>query len=94
MFVKRENSSGNSCLEAKYYTGAARLIRQKNPFGEVCGCTCAADQTCQRDCYRRDFTGKPVRIAELQRWVCDEAGEEGWLQLEHSKGNCKIAVAG
>ena len=38
-------------MEAKNYAGAARLIREKNPFGEVCGITCAADRFCQRDCY-------------------------------------------
>jgi len=48
-------------LEAKNYAGAARLIREKNPFGEVCGLLCAADRLCQKDCYRRDFAGKPVR---------------------------------
>ena len=48
-------------MEAKNYAGAARLIREKNPFGEVCGLLCAADRLCQKDCYRRDFAGKPVR---------------------------------
>lgn len=81
-------------MEAKNYTGAARLIREKNPFGEICGLVCAADQLCQRDCYRRDFTGKPVRIAELQHWVCAEAGENGWLKLDKPSPGLKVAVIG
>lgn len=81
-------------MEAKNYVGAARLIREKNPFGEVCGVLCAADRLCQRNCYRRDFAGKPVRIAELQRWVCAEAGEKGWLELEKSNTGPKIAIIG
>ncbi|MBW6474938.1 MAG: FAD-dependent oxidoreductase [Anaerolineaceae bacterium] len=81
-------------MEAKNYSGAARLIREKNPLGEVCGVLCAAERLCQRDCYRRDFDGKPVRIAELQRWVCAEAGENGWLKPEKSGTGPKVAVIG
>lgn len=81
-------------MEAKNYAGAARLIREKNPFAEVCGLLCAADRLCQRDCYRRDFTGKPVRIAELQRWVCAEAGEDGWLKPVLRASGPKVAVIG
>jgi hypothetical protein len=81
-------------MEAGNYTGAARLIRAKNPFGEVCGLLCATELTCQRDCYRRDFTGKPVRIAELQRWVCSEAGDSGWLKIDSPASGPKVAVIG
>jgi prolycopene isomerase len=81
-------------METKNYIGATRLIREKNPFGEVCGVTCAADAFCQRDCYRREFAGKPVRIAELQRWVCAETGEDGWIKPERLPGKWKIAVVG
>ncbi len=81
-------------MEAKNYAGAARLIREKNPFGEVCGWTCNAGQLCQRACYRRDFTGKPVRIAELQRWVCASAGEKGWIKLNLPPSGSKVAVIG
>lgn len=81
-------------MEAKNYPGAARLIREKNPFGEVCGVLCAANRLCQRNCYRREFAGKPVRIAELQRWVCAEAGENGWIKQEKSRTGPKVAIIG
>jgi prolycopene isomerase len=81
-------------MEAKNYAGAARLIRERNPFGEVCGLLCAADNLCQRDCYRRNFTGKAVRIAELQRWVCAEAGEDGWRTSERGANGTEVAVIG
>ncbi len=81
-------------MEAKNYIGAARLIREKNPFGETCGFTCAADKLCQQNCYRKDFTGKPVNIAELQRWVCQEAGEKGWLKREPAGKGHSVAVIG
>jgi len=70
------------------------LIREKNPFGETCGFTCAAEKLCQQNCYRKDFTGKPVNIAELQSWVCQEAGEDGWPQREPVDKDHTIAVIG
>jgi prolycopene isomerase len=81
-------------MEAKNYPGAARLIREMNPFGEVCGLTCTAGRLCQRDCYRRDFTGAPVRIAELQRWVCAKAGKDGWVKYAQPASGPKVAVIG
>jgi hypothetical protein len=81
-------------MEVKNYVGAARLIREKNPFGEVCGLVCTPGRTCQKDCYRRDFAGAPVRIAELQRWVCAEAGEEGWIRSDQHSISLKVAVIG
>jgi NADPH-dependent glutamate synthase beta subunit-like oxidoreductase len=81
-------------MEAKNYPGAARLIREKNPFGEVCGLVCTPGRTCQKDCVRRDFASLPVRIAELQRWVCAESGEHGWIKVDHPAMGHNIAVIG
>jgi prolycopene isomerase len=81
-------------MEAKNYTGAARLIREKNPFGEVCGLVCTPGRTCQKDCYRRDFAGASVRIAELQQWVCAKAGNEGWIRSDGPALGPDIAVIG
>ena len=81
-------------MEAKNYIGAARLIHEKNPFGETCGLTCAANHLCQQFCYRRDFSGEPVNIAELERWVCEQAGEDGWQKHEKSTVNGEIAIIG
>jgi len=55
---------------------------------------CAADRFCQQNCSRRDFTGKPVRIADLQGWVCSEAGEKGWVKLGVHASGLKVAVIG
>jgi NADPH-dependent glutamate synthase beta subunit-like oxidoreductase len=81
-------------MEAKNYAGAARLIREKNPFGETCGITCAADQLCQQNCTRREFASAPVRIAELQGWVCAEAGETGWLKPLRPASGTPVTVIG
>ncbi len=81
-------------MEAENYTGAARVIREKNPFGEVCGLVCTPNRTCQKDCYRRDFTGEPVRIAELQSWVCAAAGDDGWIKSVQIASRQKVSVIG
>jgi hypothetical protein len=81
-------------IEAQNYAGAARVLRERNAFSEVCGYTCAANQTCQRRCQRRTFAGEPVRIAGLQRWVCEAAGAEGWLRHDREKKDRAVAVVG
>ena len=65
-------------IEAGNIAGAARALRQSNPLAEVCGWLCRPDPACERRCLRRSFADGPVRIAELESWVCREAGERGW----------------
>ena len=81
-------------MEAKNYQGAARVIREKNPFGEVCGFACSAGRLCQKDCVRREFAGTPVRIAELQRWVCGAAGTQGWIKSDSRDRGVKVSIVG
>ena len=81
-------------MEAQNYAGAARLLRQRNPFSEVCGYACPADELCQRRCHRRTFAGDAVRIAELERWACEAAGPEGWLPRAGTRRDRKVAVVG
>lgn len=81
-------------MEARNYSGAARLLRARNPFAEVCGYVCAADDLCQKRCYRKSFSGAPVRIAELERWVCETAGRAGWPRPDSVENAQRIAVLG
>ncbi|HEY9088302.1 MAG TPA: NAD(P)-binding protein [Anaerolineaceae bacterium] len=80
-------------IEAKNYSGAAHELRQRNPFGELCGTACPARELCERRCYRRSFTGKPVMISELMRWVSQAAGVSGWLRPEGERSG-RAAVLG
>lgn len=81
-------------MEAQNYIGAARLLRERNPFAKVCGHTCAADPPCEANCYPKSFAGTSVRIAALQRWACEAAGDAGWLQPDGAERNWRIAVLG
>ncbi len=61
-------------MEAGNFTGAARELHLRSPYGELCGTACPSGQLCERHCYRRNFAGQPVRIAELLQWVAELAG--------------------
>lgn len=81
-------------MEAGNFIGAARELTQRDPFGSLCGVVCPAENLCERRCYRRNFTGKPVRIAELMRWVSQAAGIEGFLFPESSSNRSRAAILG
>jgi hypothetical protein len=78
-------------IESRNTLGAARLLRERNPLAGVCGHVCAADELCQRRCYRKSFADAPVPIAALERWVCREAGEAGWLRVEPTSDDKPVA---
>jgi len=79
-------------MEAENYGGAARIIRRRNPFGETCGYACTPNPPCEQNCYRRQFSGRAVRIAELQRWACQVASQDGWLAGESRRSPSRLAV--
>jgi hypothetical protein len=81
-------------IEAGNYAGAARLIRETNPFAEVCGHICSADELCEKKCIRMDFATKPVRIKELHRWVIEYAGEKGWSPPISQLKETQVCVIG
>lgn len=49
-------------------------------------------ELCQRRCHRRTFAGEPVRIAELERWVCEAAGPGGWPRPDLAGEPWRVAV--
>ena len=81
-------------MEAGNFTGAARELHLRSPFGGLCGVACPAEQLCERHCYRRSFAGQPVRIAELLRWVVGSAGSAGWPRQSRARGGPRVAVLG
>jgi prolycopene isomerase len=65
-------------VEAGNLAGAARALRQTNPLAETCAWLCRPCPSCESSCLRLRFADGPVRLAELEAWVCREAGELGW----------------
>lgn len=56
--------------------GAARLIRQVNPFGAVCARVCPSEAQCEKGCTSAGLS-EPVAIACLQRYAMDQEMARG-----------------
>lgn len=58
-------------IAQRNFVGAARLIRQANPFGAVCARVCPSEAQCEKGCTSAGLT-EPVAIACLQRFAMDQ----------------------
>ena len=81
-------------IESGNHAGAARLIRESNPFAELCGEACPAARLCESRCDRKRWSNGPVRIADLQAWTCREAGVDGWPLEAAPRQEARVAVVG
>jgi carotene isomerase len=82
-------------VEVGNFEGAARVLREVNPFSEVCGAVCPAERFCEKNCSRLDFDEKPVRIRDLHRWVCGHVSKrKGWDSWIPAQKAVKVAVVG
>lgn len=76
------------------FLGAARLVRESTPLGEVCGLMCPVDRLCESRC-RRGGIDSAVRIGQLEALVCSFAeGPGGWLEPFRGERKEKVAVIG
>ncbi len=82
-------------IESGNFIGAARVLREVNPFSEVCGAACPAERFCENECSRLDFDKRPVRIRELHGWVCGHVSRhEGWDRYVPRQNGRSVAVVG
>jgi len=72
------------------------IMRRKNALPEMCGCVCPAEVQCEGSCIENVYSGEPVPIRELQRYVSRMARQKGWasLPIEVSPTGKKVAVVG
>lgn len=76
------------------FAGAARLVREMNPMGAVCGLVCPAGSLCERACVRGGMDAA-VRIAELEEFACSVSpGAEGWPEPFRGERGNRVAVIG
>lgn len=54
------------------------ILRKSNALPELCACVCPAEVQCQAKCIENVFSGNPVPIRELQKYVCRAARKSGW----------------
>lgn len=73
-------------------------IRQSNMLPEVCAWLCPVEQQCQGGCLRGYIGDGPLPIAEIQRYLAEQANRNGWSKLripdKPTGGNIAVVGAG
>ena len=76
--------------------GAYKTIRQSNILPEVCAWLCPVEQQCQGGCLQKFIGDTTLPIADIQRYLSEQANKNGWSKLcvpQNSTGK-KVAVIG
>jgi len=75
---------------------AYEVLRQANVFPEVCAWLCPVEQQCQGNCLEGFIGDGPLPIADIQRYLAEQANKNGWSKLRvPEKGTGKrVAVIG
>jgi len=75
---------------------AYEAIRRANVFPEVCAWLCPVEQQCQGNCLQGFIGDGPLPIADIQRYLAEQANKNGWSKLhvpENATGK-KVAIVG
>ena len=75
---------------------AYEAIRKANIFPEVCAWLCPVEQQCQGNCLQGFIGDGPLPIADIQRYLAEQANKNGWSKLrvpEKATGR-KVAIIG
>ena len=75
---------------------AYEVIRKANVFPEVCAWLCPVEQQCQGHCLQSFIGDGALPIANIQRYLAEQANKNGWSRLrvpEKATGK-RIAVVG
>jgi 2,4-dienoyl-CoA reductase (NADPH2) len=64
---------------------AYQVLREANIFAEVCAWLCPVEQLCQGSCLQKFIGDGPVPIAEIQRYLAEQANRNGWSKLRIPK---------
>lgn len=76
--------------------GAYETIRKSNILPEVCAWLCPVDHQCQGSCLQKFIGDSPLPIADVQKYLSEQANKNGWSKLripEKCTGK-KIVVIG
>lgn len=60
---------------------AYEVLRQSNIFPEVCAWLCPVEQQCQGQCLEGFIADGPLPIADIQRYLAEQANKNGWSKL-------------
>ncbi len=76
--------------------GAYEVLREANIFPEICAWLCPVEQQCQGSCLEKFIGDGPLPIADIQRYLAQQANKKGWskLRLPEQTSGRNIAVIG
>ena len=60
---------------------AYETLREANIFPEVCAWLCPVEQQCEGHCLQKFIGDGPLPIAEIQRYLAEQANKNGWSKL-------------
>jgi 2,4-dienoyl-CoA reductase (NADPH2) len=64
---------------------AYETLREANIFPEVCAWLCPVEQQCEGNCLQKFIGDGPLPIAEIQRYLAEQANKNGWSKLRIPK---------
>jgi 2,4-dienoyl-CoA reductase (NADPH2) len=75
---------------------AYEVIRKANIFPEVCAWLCPVEQQCQGHCLQGFIGDGPLPIADIQRFLAEQANKNGWskLRIPAKATGRKVAIIG
>jgi NADPH-dependent glutamate synthase beta subunit-like oxidoreductase/2,4-dienoyl-CoA reductase-like NADH-dependent reductase (Old Yellow Enzyme family) len=75
---------------------AYEVLRQANIFPEVCAWLCPVESQCEGNCLQGFIGDGPLPIADIQRYLAEQANKKGWskLQIPKKATGKNIAVIG
>ena len=76
--------------------GAYEIIRQSNILPETCAWLCPVEQQCQGGCLQKFIGDDALPIADIQRYLSEQANKNGWskIRLPKQSSGKHIAVIG
>jgi len=61
--------------------GAYETIRKVNVLPEVCAWLCPVERQCEGSCLQKFIGDKALAIADIQRYLSEQANKHGWSKL-------------
>lgn len=76
--------------------GAYEIIRRSNILPEVCAWLCPVEQQCQGGCLQKYIGDDALPIADIQRYLSEQANSKGWsrLNVPAKASGKRVAVVG
>jgi NADPH-dependent glutamate synthase beta subunit-like oxidoreductase/2,4-dienoyl-CoA reductase-like NADH-dependent reductase (Old Yellow Enzyme family) len=79
-----------------YDKEAYESIRKSNVFPEVCAWLCPVETQCEGSCLQKYIGDGPLPIAEIQRYLAEQANSNGWskLNIPAKPSGKRVAIIG